>query len=248
MDRPVLGAALTMPSSQVVEILCAAGAEFLFIDTEHTLIDRAVLVSMLQAAEIWQTPVIVRAAWNAPELVGWPLDFGAEGVSAPMIETAEDAERFIRCAHYPPTGERSFGGATNMVSRSGASFNVESRNRRTVCVAMIETRAAFENIDAITSVKGLDGVFVGQSDFGIAYGLHPSDGREDPGHLDRIKHIAEVALRNGVAPFINCEKSELLRPLRQMGYRCFMRSDVGLFLSNAKAEFGRNAEIARSTG
>ena len=37
------------------------------------------------------------------------LDFGAEGVIAPMINTAADASAFVAAAKYPPLGERSWG-------------------------------------------------------------------------------------------------------------------------------------------
>ena len=39
------------------------------------------------------------------------LDFGAEGVIAPMINTREDARAFAAAAKYPPVGERSWGPA-----------------------------------------------------------------------------------------------------------------------------------------
>lgn len=234
-DRPVLGVACTFASSQIVDIFCAAGIEYLFIDTEHTLVDRSALASLLQAAEIWGTPVIVRAAWNAPELIGWPLDFGAEGIAAPMINAAHEAERLVHAARYPPKGSRSFGGSAPSVIRSLGAYDIEAANRRAVCIAMIETQEAVENIDEITRVEGLDAIFVGQSDLGIAYGLHPSRVREDPGHVDRVRRIAEVALRNDVAPLIICDKIETARELHQAGYRYLMKTDVSILLEATKS-------------
>ena len=37
------------------------------------------------------------------------LDFGAEGIIAPMINTVADAKAFVGAAKYPPLGERSWG-------------------------------------------------------------------------------------------------------------------------------------------
>jgi 4-hydroxy-2-oxoheptanedioate aldolase len=37
------------------------------------------------------------------------LDFGAEGIIAPMINTAAHARAFAAAAKYPPIGERSWG-------------------------------------------------------------------------------------------------------------------------------------------
>ena len=37
------------------------------------------------------------------------LDFGAEAIIAPMINSADDARQFAAAAKYPPLGERSWG-------------------------------------------------------------------------------------------------------------------------------------------
>ena len=52
---------------------------------------------------------LVRVPLEDFALVSRALDFGAEGIIAPMINGAADAQRFAAAAKYPPLGERSWG-------------------------------------------------------------------------------------------------------------------------------------------
>ena len=72
------------------------------------------------------TPV-VRVPLNDFALVSRALDFGAEAIIAPMINTAADARRFAAAAKYPPLGERSWGPLRAMALQG------RHRDRSTIC-------------------------------------------------------------------------------------------------------------------
>jgi 4-hydroxy-2-oxoheptanedioate aldolase len=61
------------------------------------------------AAEAAGMPALVRVAHNDPGLIGRALDAGSQGVVCPLINSAEDAERFVCSVKYPPHGTRSWG-------------------------------------------------------------------------------------------------------------------------------------------
>ena len=112
------------------------------------------------------------------------LDFGAEGVIAPMINTVADARAFVGAAKFPPLGERSWGPqrAMTLAGIADPKTYLRDANDNVVTLAMIETRTAMDNLDAIAATPGIDVLFVGPSDLSIAL----TDGRElDP-------HSAEV--------------------------------------------------------
>ena len=52
---------------------------------------------------------VVRVPLNDFAFVSRALDFGAEAIIAPMINTGDDARQFAAAAKYPPLGERSWG-------------------------------------------------------------------------------------------------------------------------------------------
>ena len=99
------------------------------------------------------------------------LDFGAEAVIAPMVNSVEDARRFAAAMKYPPVGERSWG-PTYAFPRHGKGDFAEwlrDSNKRTISFAMIETRAAVDILDRILDTPGIDAIFLGPSDFSIAW-------------------------------------------------------------------------------
>ena len=88
---------------------------------------------------------------------------------APFINTAQDARAFAAVAKYPPLGERSFGPmrAMTLAGIANPKDYVAQANDNIVALAMIETRAAVENIEAIAATPGIDGLFLGPVDMSL---------------------------------------------------------------------------------
>ncbi|HTX01380.1 MAG TPA: aldolase/citrate lyase family protein, partial [Acidimicrobiales bacterium] len=98
-----------VPSAFSAEIVSASGCGWMVVDQQHGLIDDGAMRTMIQAAQIRRTPVMVRVPWNEPASIMRALDAGAEGVVVPMVSTVEEAERAAKASHYPPIGYRSWG-------------------------------------------------------------------------------------------------------------------------------------------
>src|SRR5262249_52088858 len=97
------------------------------------------------------------------------LDFGAEGTIAPMINTEADARAYVSVAKFPPLGERSWGPhrATTLAGMPDQKVYLREANDLTVTFAMIETRTALDNLEAIAKTPGIDVLFLGPSDLSI---------------------------------------------------------------------------------
>src|SRR5215470_18431140 len=83
-------------------------------------------------------------------LVSRALDFGAEAIVAPMINSPSDALRFAGAAKYPPLGERSWGPLRAMALQSPRTAPVaymREANDGTLTFAMVETAAALACVD-----------------------------------------------------------------------------------------------------
>ena len=121
------------------------------------------------------------------------LDFGAEGVIAPMINTEADARAFVAAAKFPPLGERSWGPhrATTLAGIADQKTYLRDANEVVVTLAMIETRTAMNNLAAIAATPGIDVLFVGPSDLSIAL--------TDGATVDPHSVAVEVALEKVVA-------------------------------------------------
>src|SRR5262249_6942615 len=112
---------------------------------------------------------IVRVPLGDFAVVSRVLDFGAEGVVAPMINTVEDARKFAAAAKYPPLGERSSGPLRALLlGNMEIADYIAQANDNIVTFAMIETRQALANLDAILATPGIDAAFIGPSDLSLA--------------------------------------------------------------------------------
>ena len=76
-----------------------------------------------------------------------------------------------------------------------------------LCFAMIETREAMENLDAIAATPGLDGLYIGPADLTIGLtGMRYPNGfdREEPEIIDAIKRILTTAHDHGIKAALHC--------------------------------------------
>ena len=195
--RPVVSAWVGTPAPAVVEALLQGGFDSVVLDMQHGQYDETSAATGIAAAALVGKPAIVRIPVEAFPSASRLLDAGAAAVVAPMINTAEDARRFAAYCKYPPAGDRSWGPgrATTFTGLSGQDY-LAAANGLQLCIAMIETAAALEALDAILAVPGIDGVFVGPSDLSIALSagaaLDPFASSVDAA-LDRVSAAAAAA-------------------------------------------------------
>jgi 4-hydroxy-2-oxoheptanedioate aldolase len=178
-----------LPYPIVAETIAREGFNTITIDQQHGLWDTAATSAAIAAVRMVGAAPIVRVPLGAFEAASRALDFGAEGIIAPMINTVADAKAFVSATKYPPLGERSWG-PTRAMALAGMGDNKEylrSANDSIVTLAMIETRTAMDNLDAIAAVPGIDVLFVGPSDLSI--GL--SNGAELDPHSDAVEAALE---------------------------------------------------------
>ena len=151
---------------------------------------------MLQAISTTATVPIVRVPWLEPGIIMKSLDAGAYGVICPMVNTREDAQKFVAWTSYAPMGTRSFGPVRALLY-GGADYP-QHANQTIVRFAMIETAQALDNLDAIMSVEGLDAIYIGPSDLSLALGCRPVFDDVDPPVAQAIDHILERATAHGL--------------------------------------------------
>lgn len=187
-----------LPDALTVELVASLGLDAVTLDMQHGGHNEdSVLRAIVPVQRAGRHPV-VRVPVGRFDMASRALDFGAEAVIAPMVNTVEDAQRFAAAMKYPPVGERSWG-PTFARPRAGggdpAAWLRES-NDKTVSFAMIETRRALAALDGILATPGIDGIFVGPADFSIAW----TDGETVDSTLeDMMETIASIASRTRAA-------------------------------------------------
>ena len=195
-DQAAVNGWLAIPNSFSAEVMAHQGWDTLTIDLQHGVIDYAALVPMLQAISTTPTVPIVRVPWLEPGIIMKSLDAGAYGLICPMVNTREDAQKFVAWSSYAPRGTRSFGPIRALLY-GGADYPAHA-NDTIVRFAMIETAQALDNLDAIMSVEGLDAIYIGPSDLSLALGCRPVFDDVDPPVAQAIDHILERATAHGI--------------------------------------------------
>lgn len=192
---------LAIPTGFSAETMAHQGWDSLTIDMQHGVIDYQAAVNMLTAISTTQTVPVVRVPWLEPGILMKMLDAGAYALICPMVNTREDAERLVAATHYPPMGNRSMG-PIRATLYGGADYQPRA-NETVVVFAMIETRQALDNLDAILSVPGLDAVYIGPADLSLALGCTPQFDDVEPPVAQAIDHILARAKAHGVVAGIH---------------------------------------------
>ncbi len=216
-DQAAVNGWLAIANSFSAETMAHQGWDTLTIDLQHGVVDYQAMVGMLQAISTTATVPIVRVPWLEPGILMKTLDAGAYGVICPMVNTREEAQRFVAWTSYAPKGSRSFGPVRALLY-GGADYPAKA-NETIVRFAMIETAQALDNLDAILSVEGLDAIYIGPSDLSLALGCKPTFDDVDPPVAQAIEHILARAQAHGVKAGIHNGRPDVARARIAKGFR-----------------------------
>lgn len=205
-----------IPDSYAAEVYAHQGWDSVTIDLQHGPVDFQAALPMLQAISTTSAVPMCRVPWNDAAIIMKLLDAGSYGLICPMINTKEEAERFVSFGRYPPIGTRSMG-PNRAVQYAGADY-AQYANAEILLFAMIETRAGLKNLEAILSVKGIDGVYVGPSDLSLAMGKTPTLDPSDSEVVAAIAEIAKVTRGKGLIAGVHTDSPATAKKRFEQGY------------------------------
>ncbi len=191
-----LGGTATSSDPAIVEAMAGSALDFLMIDTEHSPLGRETVQTLVMAASVTDTPVLVRVGGLDPIQLIQPLDLGAAGVIVPRVRNADEVRSVVNSTRYPPVGLRGFGPRRAAgYGRSNREY-VAASDDNVAVVVQIETREAVDNLDEIASVPGLDGLLVGPNDLSAALGV-PGQPDSEPVR-DVVGQVVEACRHAGL--------------------------------------------------
>lgn len=169
--RTPVGAWLVSGAVSTAEALGCVGFDFLVVDMEHTPIDIPQMTDILRTIAGTPAQAIVRPPWNDMVWVKRLLDAGAQSLLFPFVQNAEEAKRAVAYTRYPTAGVRGVA-AMHRGSRYGTIPDYQKRAHEEICVIVqIETTSAFDQIEAIAAVPGVDSIFIGPADLSASMGM-----------------------------------------------------------------------------
>jgi 2-keto-3-deoxy-L-rhamnonate aldolase RhmA len=175
--KPVYGVSVMIPSPQIVEMIAAAGFDWVLLDCEHGTITLESVELMAMAAEASGITAIARPVSRSAEHILQVLDRGVMGVQVPHVNTAADAREVVAAVKFHPLGKRSIAAGTRAAvydAHGSLTDYVKAANDATLIAVQIEDKEAVDNLDQLLKIDDIDVFFVGPSDLSQSMGF-PGD-------------------------------------------------------------------------
>jgi 2-keto-3-deoxy-L-rhamnonate aldolase RhmA len=221
-------------------VLAAAGLDFFFIDTEHSTTTYAQIQGLCRTARGAGVIPLVRVTQNECSLISRALDVGAMGIIIPRVHSAAEARAAMDALKFPPLGHRGYGLGTIITDLKGnsAQEEVNSANRETMAIMMIESQEGLRAVEEIAAVPEVDTLFVGPYDLSLALGI--LEQFESPLFLKALEKVINAGTKAGISVGLQSKDMVLLTRAREMGARFIIySSDYSVLLSGYKEGISR---------
>lgn len=196
--RQTYGTAILSPSPAWAPVVQKAGLDFVFIDNEHTPMDREKVAWMCRTYRAMGIAPLVRIPSPDAFWATMALDAGAAGVIVPYVETPEQINTLRGAVKYRPLKGRRLQEVLDGKETLGPELEayLAAYNPGNLLLVNIESTPAMENLEALVNSPGLDAVFVGPHDLSVSLGV-PEEYRH-PRQEDAVAAIIAACRKAGV--------------------------------------------------
>jgi 4-hydroxy-2-oxoheptanedioate aldolase len=206
---------MSMTDPQLLETIAASGSfDAIVLDVQHGGYDRAEVLAAVRCLGRWPITLMARIPSADPDLIGWLLDAGLDGLIVAMCDSADTARRIVSATRHMPEGTRSYG-----------VFRVRPHDvdsiayaRQVVVLPMVESTEGLAAVHDIVAVEGVDGVFIGPGDLGLSLGLGAGQNRGDGRITDAFATIASAAHAAGKRVGIFATTVDYARTMAAQGF------------------------------
>ncbi len=202
----------------VLTLLRAAGLDFARVDMEHSPFSMETVADMAALARALDFPLVVRPPEGNREWITRLLDAGVWNLHVPQVDTPEQAAAVAACCRYAPLGERGmygFGPHTEYRTLAPAE-HMAAANARVHVTIMLETKRAFDRLDEIAAVPGIDALTLGPTDLAQDLGVLGTP-RQREVLDDHRRRLVEAAGKHGKAVAMLTDSAEGVRQMIALG-------------------------------
>ncbi|MGB1748934.1 MAG: HpcH/HpaI aldolase family protein [Dehalococcoidia bacterium] len=196
-----------------------AGLDFVRLDMEHSSPSIETVADFAVMGRALDFPVMVRPPEANREWITRLLDVGIYNLHCPQVDTPEHAAEIVAASKYTPEGSRGMSGAS-----PGNDFDVSMSvmdrlkftNDQVFITVMFESAEAFEHLDEIASMDGIDALTLGPQDLAQDLGVFGTPDQAKV--LDEKRHqIVEAANKYGKTCAMLVADAEQARQWRDAG-------------------------------
>lgn len=231
-----------IPFSGLIQMYCNTGLDYVVIDMEHSSIGSESARDMIMLGRRIGLSAIIRVPDCMYHLIAKPLDWGANGIVIPRVETVEQTREIVRATKYPPIGERGL----STVTGHRDYYSVEPldkyqirANEENITIIQIETPKGIKNMEDIIKVFKPDCVLLGPMDLSSSLGV--AGKMEEPDVKDAIETVIKVGKKMKVPIGTTVNTMEALHKWHEKGLQLFLWSNelrmITEQITNAVKEF-----------
>lgn len=211
-----LGMFLVSGSSIVSECCAVTGIDWMAVDMEASPATRYDLIHIAQSLNGSSIYLFARVAENNKQYIEAALDVGVDGVIIPKISSLEDAISAVTGCYYPPLGKRGLNPIRCSAYFKEMPHYLKNANNFVSCIAQIETQEAITNLEAIASVAGIKGLFIGSGDLALELG---TPGNFESSEMNKArKEVLAACKKHHLIPGIFAYNDELAKKYIDEGF------------------------------
>ncbi len=224
-NKPSIGTHVLSTWPTLVELVGIAGNyDYVEFTAEYAPFDMYDLDNLSRALEVKDLGGMIKieqTMWTHQAMRA--IGSGFQSVLFADLRTVEDAHACVAAvrAETPGTGGRLGVGMrrdVGTVVEGGSPAYVQALNEVVIAI-MVEKKECVEDLDAILSVKGIDMVQFGGSDYSMSMGL--TGQRNHPEVKRAERYTIEMALKKGLHPRIELANINDAAPYLEMGVKHF---------------------------
>jgi len=195
--KPVICTKINTTDPVIVDMIGLYGFDCVWICTEHLAINGDRLGHLIRTANMNNMDAVVRVARGSYSDCIRPLELGAAGIMVPHCRDEIEARQIAQWTRFHPVGRRPLDGGNSDAhyTLTPLSDYIREANENTFVIVQVEDPEAFDSIEMIARVDGIDVLFVGPTDLSHALGV---PGQADhPKITEVIARVADACQKNG---------------------------------------------------
>lgn len=229
-----IGSFAGLGSTMAIEVLAAAGLDWILVDLEHGGGDEASIGDATAAAGGYGAAILVRVETPDRIRIGRALDSGAAGVMLPRVSSAAEVAEIVPHLHYPPLGDRGVATYNRSLRWGMDKAGLKTSNDEVLTIVQIETAGALAEVDDIAALDAVDVLFVGPLDLSYALGV-PLDFAA-PAFREALDTVIAAARKHGKSAGILSADAEIAKTRAEQGFTFLpVGSDSTLLADTAAA-------------
>lgn len=192
---------LSTPNHMFFELAVGLGFRHFVLDFEHGLFDADRTDRLVAHMRSSGLEIYAKVLGPHDTAIQQALDMGCNRVIIPHVGTVDHARRVTAAAKYPPLGRRSFAGTRTSGYANAPQEHYDAENREVLCFPMIESKEALADLEAISSLPTVDGVFAGPTDLSLSRGRGAYEFTDaDRSDIERIAQASIAAGKRWIMP------------------------------------------------